>query len=63
MSLLTRILVRAGVASAARYDDATSGQVSGNMRSFFREPRETKRRYPNVYDQLVLFYRQDPNAW
>jgi Mlc titration factor MtfA (ptsG expression regulator) len=28
--------------------------------AFFREPRETKRRYPAVYDQLVRFYRQDP---
>ena len=28
--------------------------------AFFREPRETKRRYPDVYDQLVLFYRQNP---
>ena len=28
--------------------------------AFFREPAETKRRYPDVYDQLGLFYRQDP---
>jgi Mlc titration factor MtfA (ptsG expression regulator) len=28
--------------------------------AFFREPRETKRRYPDVYHQLRLFYRQDP---
>jgi MtfA peptidase len=28
--------------------------------AFFREPRETKRRYPDVYQQLALFYRQDP---
>jgi hypothetical protein len=28
--------------------------------AFFREPRETRRRYPDVYDQLKLFYRQDP---
>ncbi|HEY5898914.1 MAG TPA: M90 family metallopeptidase [Burkholderiales bacterium] len=28
--------------------------------AFFREARETKRRYPNVYEQLRLFYRQDP---
>jgi Mlc titration factor MtfA (ptsG expression regulator) len=28
--------------------------------AFFRESRETKRRYPDVYDQLALFYRQDP---
>ena len=28
--------------------------------AFFSEPRETKRRYPDVYDQLKLFYRQDP---
>jgi Mlc titration factor MtfA (ptsG expression regulator) len=25
---------------------------------FFREPQETRRRYPEVYDQLRLFYRQ-----
>jgi MtfA peptidase len=30
--------------------------------AFFCEPRETKRRYPDVYDQLALFYRQDPAA-
>ena len=30
--------------------------------AFFCEPRDTKRRYPDVYDQLVLFYRQDPAA-
>jgi len=28
--------------------------------AFFREPHETKRRYPEVYDQLARFYRQDP---
>ncbi|TMH40432.1 MAG: zinc-dependent peptidase [Betaproteobacteria bacterium] len=28
--------------------------------AFFREPRETKRRYPDVYEQLALFYRQNP---
>ena len=28
--------------------------------AFFREARETKRRYPDVYDQLARFYRQDP---
>ena len=27
---------------------------------FFVEGRETKKRYPDVYDQLKLFYRQDP---
>ena len=30
--------------------------------AFFQAPRETKRRYPDVYDQLRLFYRQDPAA-
>ena len=30
--------------------------------AFFREPGETKRRYPDVYDQLVLFYMQNPAA-
>jgi Mlc titration factor MtfA (ptsG expression regulator) len=30
--------------------------------AFFREPGETRRRYPDVYDQLRLFYRQDPAA-
>ncbi|HZM35103.1 MAG TPA: M90 family metallopeptidase [Burkholderiales bacterium] len=28
--------------------------------AFFTEPAETRRRYPGVYDQLRLFYRQDP---
>jgi hypothetical protein len=28
--------------------------------AFFREPGETNRRYPDVYEQLRLFYRQDP---
>jgi MtfA peptidase len=28
--------------------------------AFFRQPAETRRRYPDVYDQLKLFYRQDP---
>ena len=28
--------------------------------SFFEDPAETKRRYPDVYDQLKLFYKQDP---
>lgn len=27
---------------------------------FFTEAGETKKRYPDVYDQLKLFYRQDP---
>jgi len=27
---------------------------------FFSDAKETKRRYPDVYDQLKLFYRQDP---
>jgi Mlc titration factor MtfA (ptsG expression regulator) len=30
--------------------------------AFFVEPRETRRRYPDVYDQLALFYRQNPAA-
>jgi Mlc titration factor MtfA (ptsG expression regulator) len=30
--------------------------------AFFREAPETKRRYPDVYEQLRLFYRQDPAA-
>ena len=30
--------------------------------AFFREARETRRRYPDVYDQLRAFYRQDPAA-
>ncbi|MFN2644126.1 MAG: zinc-dependent peptidase [Burkholderiales bacterium] len=30
--------------------------------AFFREPQETKRRYPDVYGQLALFYRQNPAA-
>jgi MtfA peptidase len=28
--------------------------------AFFEQPAETKRRYPDVYDQLKLFYKQDP---
>ena len=28
--------------------------------AFFEDPQETRRRYPDVYDQLKLFYRQDP---
>ena len=30
--------------------------------AFFQDPAQTKRRYPDVYDQLKLFYRQDPAA-
>jgi MtfA peptidase len=30
--------------------------------AFFCEARETRRRYPHVYEQLALFYRQDPAA-
>ena len=28
--------------------------------AFFEDPTETRRRYPGVYEQLSLFYRQDP---
>jgi len=28
--------------------------------AFFEQPAETRRRYPAVYEQLRLFYRQDP---
>ncbi len=28
--------------------------------AFFEDPKETQRRYPAVYEQLKLFYRQDP---
>jgi hypothetical protein len=28
--------------------------------AFFERPAETRRRYPAVYEQLKLFYRQDP---
>jgi len=28
--------------------------------AFFEQPAETKRRYPDVYDQLRFFYRQEP---
>ena len=28
--------------------------------AFFEDPAETRRRYPEVYEQLRLFYRQDP---
>ena len=30
--------------------------------AFFEDPGETRRRYPDVYDQLRLFYRQDPTG-
>ena len=30
--------------------------------AFFEDPKETRRRYPDVYEQLRLFYRQDPAA-
>jgi len=30
--------------------------------AFFEDPAETRRRYPDVYGQLKLFYRQDPAA-
>jgi Mlc titration factor MtfA (ptsG expression regulator) len=30
--------------------------------AFFQDARETRRRYPDVYEQLRLFYRQDPAA-
>jgi Mlc titration factor MtfA (ptsG expression regulator) len=29
--------------------------------AFFEQPAETRRRYADVYDQLKLFYRQDPS--
>ena len=29
--------------------------------AFFEDPREMRRRYPDVFDQLKLFYRQDPS--
>jgi Mlc titration factor MtfA (ptsG expression regulator) len=29
--------------------------------AFFTDPAETRHRYPNVFDQLRLFYRQDPS--
>jgi Mlc titration factor MtfA (ptsG expression regulator) len=28
--------------------------------AFFEDPAETRRRYPDVYEQLKLFYKQDP---
>jgi len=30
--------------------------------AFFERPEETRRRYPDVYAQLRLFYRQDPGG-
>jgi hypothetical protein len=30
--------------------------------AFFEDGRETRRRYPAVYEQLRLFYKQDPGA-
>ena len=29
--------------------------------AFFTDPAETRRRYPDVFDQLKLFYKQDPS--
>jgi hypothetical protein len=29
---------------------------------FFEKPEPVKRRHPELYDQLALFYRQDPAA-
>jgi Mlc titration factor MtfA (ptsG expression regulator) len=29
--------------------------------AFFKDPAETRRRYPEVFDQLKLFYKQDPS--
>jgi MtfA peptidase len=29
--------------------------------AFFNKPAETRRRYPDVYEQLKLFYKQDPS--
>ena len=29
---------------------------------FFKEPKEAQRRYPDFYEQLLLFYKQDPAA-
>ncbi len=31
--------------------------------AFFEHPAETRRRYPDVFDQLKLFYRQDPSSF
>ena len=31
--------------------------------AFFEQPAETRRRYPGVYDQLKLFYLQDPSTF
>jgi len=28
--------------------------------AFFEAPTELKRRYPDLYAQFVLFYKQDP---
>ncbi len=30
--------------------------------AFFESPQELRKRYPDVYEQLALFYRQDPAA-
>jgi MtfA peptidase len=30
---------------------------------FFEEPRELRAHHPQLYEQLKLFYRQDPAAW
>jgi Mlc titration factor MtfA (ptsG expression regulator) len=31
--------------------------------AFFEQPRQLKRRHPELYGQLALFFQQDPAAW
>jgi hypothetical protein len=31
--------------------------------AFFEDAAETRRRYPELYEQLAAFYRQDPVLW
>jgi Mlc titration factor MtfA (ptsG expression regulator) len=47
--------------------DPYAGEAPGEFfavlsERFFTEPSETRRRYPDVYEQLRRFYRQDPAA-
>jgi hypothetical protein len=31
--------------------------------SFFERPREMQQRYPELYEELKQFYKQDPVSW
>lgn len=31
--------------------------------AFFEKPRQLKRRHPELYEELEMYYKQDPSAW